>query len=338
MRLFITGASGYVGSVVTEKAVRQGHEVVGLARSDKSADKVRGLGAMPCRASLEDTAALAKAAQAADAVLHLGFIHEFDRPYVELLGTDIAAIRAMGAALDGSGKTLISTSGTSVVEPANGAETDEASPLASSPLRRRGEAEQETTGLAARGVRAMVVRLAPYVYGRGGSYFLPINLLAAARNGFALHVGDGSVMTSAGDVDATADLYLLALQKGAAGAVYNCTTEIDVRIKDMAQAIASALGVGTRSVTFEQAGELLGPATAQFLMRDKTNETYGAWTAQFLTAENRASSGKARRELGWQPQPQFPLCEDIVRGSYREMAEELKAQARGHGRPDRAVQ
>lgn len=327
MRLFITGASGYVGSVVTEKAVRQGHEVVGLVRSDKGADKVRALGAIPCRGSLEDTAVLAKAARAADAVLHLAFVHEFDRPYAELLGTDIAAIRAMGAALEGSGKVFISTSGTSVVEPANGAETDETSPLANNPLRRRGEAEQETTGLAVRGVRAMVIRLAPYVYGRGGSSFLPINMLAAARHGFALYVGDGSVMTSAGDVDATADLYLRALQKGAAGAVYNCTTETDIRIRDMAQAIATALGVGTRSVTFEEAGELLGSATAQFLMRDKTNEMYGAWTAQFLIAENRAASGKAKRELGWQPHPQFPFCDDIVRGSYRTMAAELKAQA-----------
>lgn len=327
MRLFITGASGYVGSVVTEMAVRQGHEVVGLVRSDQGADKVRALGATPCRGSLEDTAALATAARAADAVLHLAFVHEFDRPYAELLETDIAAIRAMGAALEGSGKVFISTSGTSVVEPDNGAETDEASPLASSPLRRRGEAEQETTGLAARGVRAMVIRLAPYVYGRGGSYFLPINMLAAARHGFAFYVGDGAVMTSAGEVDATAALYLRALHKGAAGGVYNCTTETSVRIKDLAQAIAAALGVGTRSVTFEQAGELLGSATARFLMRDKTNEMYGAWTAQFLVAENRASSSKAKRDLGWQPHPRFSFCDDIVRGSYRNMAAELKAQA-----------
>lgn len=327
MRLFITGASGYVGSVVTEKAVRQGHEVVGLIRSDKGADKVRRLGAIPYKGSLEDTDALARAAQESDAVLHLGFVHEFDRPYSELLEIDIAAIKAMGAALKGPGKALISTSGTSVVEPNNGAETDEETPLASSLLRRRGQSEQETIRLVSLGVRAMVIRLAPYVYGRGGSSFVPINMLTAAKYGFAPYVGDGAVMTSAGDVDASAELYLLALQKGSAGEIYNCTTETDVRIKDLAQAIATALGVSAKSVTLEQASEMLGSSTAQLLARDKANEMYGAWTAQFLVSENRASSGKAKRELGWQPRPKFSLCDDIVHGSYKKMASELKTQA-----------
>jgi nucleoside-diphosphate-sugar epimerase len=311
MRIFITGASGYVGSVVTEKALKAGHEVIGLARSAQSAEKIRKLGGKPLLATLEDAQKLADAAREADAVLHLGFVHEFDRPFEELIAIDTRAIQAMGKALAGSHKAFVTTSGTALVQSDNGKETPEDFPLREGHLSARGRAEQETTGLADIGVRAMVIRLAPYVYGRGGSYFVPMNIQAAAKYGFAPYVGDGNLMTTAADVDASAELYLLAMEKGEAGSVFNCSTETDLQIKQLAEAIATALGVKTKSVSAEQAGEMLG----QF-------------TAMFQQLENRASSAKACRELGWAPKPQYNVCDDIVRGSYKPLVEQLKREVK----------
>jgi nucleoside-diphosphate-sugar epimerase len=196
MRIFITGASGYVGSVVTEKAIQSGHEVVGLARSESSAAKVLKLGATPLLATLEDTEALAEAAQEADAVLHLGFVHEFDRPFEELVGVDMQAVRAMGQALSGSNKAFITTSATGIAAPDNGKETTEEAPHREGHLSLRGKPEAVTTGLT--GVRGMVVRLAPFVYGRGGSH-VPLQLQVAAKHGYAPYIGDGTTMTSTTD-------------------------------------------------------------------------------------------------------------------------------------------
>jgi len=311
MKIFITGASGYIGSVVTEKALQAGHDVVGLARSEHSAEKVKKLGAKPLLATLEDTEALAAAAREADAVLHLGFVHEFDRPYEEPISIDSKATQAIGSALAGSNKPLVTTSGTGVIQPNNGKETTEESPLAEGHFKVRGLGEKTTTDLSNVGVRAMVIRLAPYVYGRGGSFFVPTNMQVAAKYGFAAYIDDGSAMTTAVDVDAAADLYLLAVEKGKAGSVFNCSTENNVHLKQLAEAIATAIGVKTKSVAIEQA-----------------NEMYGPFIATFLHLENRASSAKALRELGWAPKAKYRLCDDIMYGSYKPLAQQLRSAAK----------
>jgi len=131
---------------------------------------------------------------------------------------------------------------------------------------------------------------------------------AAAKAGFAPYVGDGTAMTTAADVDAAADMYLLAMEKGKAGSVYNCGTENDVRIRQIAEAIATALGVSTKSVSSELAIELCGH-----------------FVATFLQLENRASSARAHQELGWAPKPKHKICDDIVLGSYKPLAEQLQA-------------
>jgi nucleoside-diphosphate-sugar epimerase len=310
MRIFITGASGYVGSVVTEKAVKAGHEVIGLARSQSSADKVRKLGGTPLLATLEDTTLLADAASKADAVLHLGFVHEFDRPYEELIAIDSKAISAMGRAMAGSNKPLITTSGTGAAAPDNGKETTEEAPFREGPLSVRGKAESVTTGLADSGVRGMVIRLAPFVYGRCGSH-VPVQLQVAAKYGFAPYVGDGTTMTSTTDVDAAADLYLRAMEKGKGGSVFNCTTETDMPFKKLAEAVATALGVPAKSVTPDQAAEMCSP-----------------FIAMLMQIESRAISAKARKELGWNPQPKYKLCDDIIHGSYKPLAEQLKREVK----------
>jgi nucleoside-diphosphate-sugar epimerase len=309
MRIFITGAGGYVGSVVSEKAISAGHNVLGLARSESSARKLKGMGVTPILGELEDLELLTKTAKEADAVLHLGFVHEFHRPFDELIAIDVAAIQALASGLVNTGKALIMTSGTGLTEADNGKETFEDSPLTKEALSHRVVSENTAIKFADQGVRSMTIRLAPFVYGRGGSFFVPITMQGAAKFGFAPYVGDGMTMTTAADVDAAADLYLLAMEKGKPGSVFNGTTETDVRLKDLATAIGKALDVPTKSVTPEEISEIVGP-----------------FIARFLQIENRASNQKAKRELGWQPAPQLKLLDDIVKGSYRPLAEKLKSE------------
>jgi nucleoside-diphosphate-sugar epimerase len=312
MRIFMTGASGYIGGVVAEKAIEQGHEVIGLARSEVSREKLKKQGVTPFPGDLESLDLLARGAAEADAVLHLGFVHDFTRPYEELIGIDKSAVRAMAKGIAGTGKPLITTSGTGVTAPdPNGAETNEDSPLDADPvLSLRAGAEADALSLAASGIRVNVIRLAPYVYGRGGSVFVPVLLKAAAAHGFAAYVDGGKNRTSSGNVDDVARLYLLAMEKAAQGTIFNGTTETDIPLRNLAEAIGAAVGVPAKSVSRSEADAICGP-----------------FVAKFLEMGNRASSAKATRELGWQPQSTLGLLEDIVRGSYRAFAESLKQEA-----------
>jgi nucleoside-diphosphate-sugar epimerase len=307
MRIFMTGASGYIGSVVAEKGIERGHTVVGLARNEASQERLRKMGVTPLPGDLESLDLLTQAAAASDAVLHLGFVHEFHRPYDELLAIDIAAIRAVGKGIAGSGRPLIMTSGTGVIAPdPHGLETNENSPITETPLKARVEAEQAALQLERSGVRSIVVRLAPYVYGRGGSVFVPALLKAAAANGVSPYVGEGTALTSSADVDAAADLYLLAAERAPGGSIFNCTTETTIHLRDLAEAIGIAVNVPVKSITREEAQQLVVP-----------------FIATFLEVPNRASSEKARKVLGWNPQPKRGLLDDITNGSYCELATSL---------------
>lgn len=308
MRVFMTGGSGYVGSVVLEKAIQAGHEVHGLARSESSAQKIKKLGGTPVMGTLQDLDVLRQGASKADAVLHLGFVHEFDKPYSQLIAIDIAAVDAMSEALKGTGKPLVTTSGTGVVESDNGKETHEASPV--DPANLRVGAEQAALKFATHGVRTIVIRLAPFVYGRGGSYFAPITVEASAKHGLAPYFGDGTHMTTTADVDAAADLYLLAMEHGQAGSIFNCSTQTDLRMKDLAESIGKALEIPVKSVESATIDSMVGP-----------------FTGKFLRSENRGSSAKARKELGWNPSPRFSLTEDILLGSYQPLVQKLKKEA-----------
>jgi len=311
MRIFMTGATGYIGSVVAEKAVAQGHTVVGLARSEASQEKLKKMGVTPVAGDLESLDILTRAASESDAVLHLGFVHEFHRPYDELLAIDMAAIRALGKGIAGTGKRLLMTSGTGVTEPdANGAETDEESPITNTPLKARVEAEQAALALESEDVSPVVLRLAPYVYGRGGSVFVPALLKAAAEHGVAPYVGDGTALTSSADVDAVAELYLLAAEKAPAGSILNGTTETDIPLRKLAGAIGKAVGVPAKSVSQAEAQAIVVP-----------------FIAMFMEIPNRGSNEKARRVLGWKPQPKRGLLEDITNGSYRKLATSLRAHS-----------
>lgn len=316
-RLFVTGASGYIGLVVVERAVRAGHTVEGLARSAEGAAKVARLGATPLLGDLKDLALLQAAAARADVVVHLAYTHDFTLPYDAVIAIEVAAVAAL--ARGAAGRPIIATSGTAFVAPApDGGWTDEASalcPPASHALVRRSEAERAVLGLP--GAHVVAVRLPPYVYGRGGSYFAPALMRLAAERGVAAWVaGAGAEAgrakhTSAVDVDDAARLYLALVARAKsvpAGSVYNCTADWP-STQQLAEAVGRAVGVPARGVSRAEAEALWGP-----------------FLTAFVDFENRASSAKAARELEWRPDAALGLCDDITRGSYAPLAATLRAQ------------
>lgn len=323
MRIFMTGASGYIGQVVAEKAIQRGHQVVGLARSADAGARLERMGVAPCLGTLQSLELLAQAASAADGAIHLGLDQSGASSFSEIMDIDRAAVRALAQGLAGTGKGLVTSSGTGVAaaDP-HGAETDEASPLSSHPwLKLRAAAEADALSLAARGVRVAAVRLPPFVYGRSGSSFVPMLLKAALEHGVSPYVGEGIHLTSAVDVDEAAELYLLALERSPEGCAFNCTSEIDIPLRALAEAVGSVTGTPTRSWAHAEVEAIFGP-----------------FATTFLATSNRPSSARAREVLGWQPRPQMKLLDDITHGSYLDLVRRLKQEAAGqepsrHPRP-----
>ncbi|KAB8360548.1 hypothetical protein FH972_024288 [Carpinus fangiana] len=306
-RLFVIGGSGYVGSVITELAVAQGYDVHGLSRTENSDEKLRSLGATAVRGDLTSVDVLRQESSEADVVIHLATAFTMGvGTYDDTKHIDIAAVDAIADGLAGTNKPLIVTNGTLVVEAdPTGAETTEKSPLAVSPVSGRGEVEQYSLALASRGIRVMVVRLAPYVYGRGGSgvgRFIGM----AAKTGKVTCVDAGRNHTTTVHVDDVASLYLLAAQKGKAGEVYNATTATNLTARQIFDAIAAAVGVSVQDIAHDDAVKHIGVTFA--------------W---FLRAENRASGAKAVKELGWQPEGDG-ILEEISGGSYHTLAQSLR--------------
>ncbi|OLN96644.1 Uncharacterized protein C2A9.02 [Colletotrichum chlorophyti] len=305
-RIFLTGASGYTGSVVTELAVSDGYEVHGLSRSDASDEKLRDLGAVPVRGDLTSLEVLRREAAEADIVLHLATAYVFGgEPYETIRPIDTAAVDAIADGLAGTNKPLVVTSGTLVV-PADptGAETTESTPAEQDPINTRIKTEMHSLGLASRGVRVMSVRMAPYVYGRGGSG-IALFMGIAAQTGSVTIVDGGKNRTTVVHVDDAARLFLLAAEKGRAGEIYNASSATEVTSRQISQEIATAVGVPLRDISKEDAVAQLGPMVSFF-----------------LSVENRASGKKARVELGWEPRGPG-ILEDITEGSYREVAKAI---------------
>jgi nucleoside-diphosphate-sugar epimerase len=307
MKIFVTGASGYIGKVVTEHAVRAGHVVEGLVRNQEAAAKVLQLGATPVPGDLQSFDVLAAAASRADVILHLAYIHDFSMDYSIVIDTEVKAVTALA---EGSrGKPLITTSGTAVVAPApDGGETGEMAPINEGfVLGKRVRAERAVLDLAKRGAHVIAVRLPPYVYGRGGSFFVPMLMEQAAKHGVSAWVEGTVKRTSDVDVDDVARFYLAAAERAPAGSLYNCTGETDVTTRQLAEAIGQALDVPARG-----------------LPRADVETLWGPFLTGFVDYDNRASSAKARRELGWRPQTKHGLLEDIITGSYSELARQLR--------------
>ena len=285
MRVFVTGASGHIGSALVPELLAAGHEVVGLARSEASAAALKAAGAEVQRGSLDDFASLRSAAAAADGVIHLAYKHDlaFGGDYAGAAAADLRAIEALGAALVGSNKPLVVTSGTLLLaHAAAGRVGTEDDRLAGGP---RADSENAAIALAAHGVRSSVVRLAPTVHSaldRGG--FVPSLIELARRNGFAAYVGDGANRWPALHTLDAARLYRLAVEAAPAGTRLHGAADEGVPFRAIAEAIGRGVGVPARSISPEDAGKSLGAL------------------AVLAQLDNPTSSARTREILRWQPE------------------------------------
>ncbi|KAJ0325781.1 hypothetical protein COL5a_007290 [Colletotrichum fioriniae] len=306
-RIFLTGASGYVGSVITELALQDGYQIHGLSRNDSSDSKLRNLGAVPIRGDLTSLDVLRHESQEADIIIHLATAYVFGgEPYETFRPIDTAAVDAIADALAGTDKPLVVTSGTlCVAADPTGAETTEASLADPEPINTRILTELHSLDLVKRRIRVMSIRLAPYVYGRSGSGIAQFMGIAAQTGGVTI-VDGGKNRTTNVHVDDAARLFLLAAEKGRAGEIYNASSATDVTSFQISEAISAAVQVPLRDISMEVAKTQLGQ-TISF----------------FLSVENRASGAKAKKELGWDPRG-LGILEDISKGSYVEVAKALR--------------
>lgn len=300
MKVFLTGATGYIGSVVAEKLKGKGHQVTGLARNEAAETKLREKGIEPLRGDLKDIESLKRGASESDATIHTAFIHDFS-DYEGGVKVENAAIAAFADALTGTNKPFIATSGAAFLGDTKEVEADEDFPYdRNSPFFLRSESEQDTLKMSQKGIRSVVLRLPLFVYGRGGSSFAPMMIGLAKAAGAANYVGAGNERVSAVHVEDAADLYVLALETSTAKNLYNVSAET-VSLRELNEAIARLLDVKAQSISME---------TAQ--------KQFGAMTG-FFTINSQLSSEKAGRELGWKPRANTTVADDIENGSYRNL-------------------
>ncbi|MFI7609272.1 SDR family oxidoreductase [Micromonospora sp. NPDC049366] len=303
MHVFVTGGSGQTGPTVVADLLAAGHTVTGLARSEASATKLRALGAAVHEGSLDDLDSLRRGAAAADGVLHMGYGGDFAKPE-EMMRRDINAIDTFGQVLEGTGKPLIITSGT-LVMPLNrlSDETDE--PLADGIAGFRVAGERACLALAARGVRAIVVRLAPTVHGPHDHGFIPMLIATARKSGVSAYVDDGANRWPAVQRQDAAQLFRLALEKAPAGSVLHGVAETGIAFKDIAETIGQGLGLPTASLTKDQA--------ATHYVSPFMGMLYGV--------DAPVSSIRTQQLLGWTPTREG-LLQDLRHGDYLTVDEE----------------
>ncbi len=301
MRVFVTGASGHIGSAVVPELLGAGHQVLGLARSDSSAAKLSAAGAEVLRGHLDDLDGIGQAAAAADGVIHLAFKHEAMRSgdFVGAAATDLRVVETIGAALEGSGRPFVSTSGTLILTMAGvagrlGTEQDvaDAGP--------RADSENTMIAFADRGVRSSVVRLPPLVHSSLDHHGFGPTLIAIAREeGVSGYVGDGSNRWPAVHTLDAARAYRLALEAAPAGSRLHAVADQGVPFRDIAGVIGRQLGVPTASVSPEEAGD------------------HFSFLGGLVSLDNPTSSDYTKQLLGWEP-VHPGLIEDLGEGHYFE--------------------
>jgi nucleoside-diphosphate-sugar epimerase len=276
MRVFVTGATGFIGSALIPELINAGHKVLGLTRSDAGVKSLAAAGAEVHRGSLEDLESLKSGAAKSDAVIHLAFVHDFSK-FLENCETDRRAIEALGSALAGSDRLLIATSGTLLVAPGRLA-TEEDAPTGTMP---RLNTEKEAAALVGPGVRFCLVRL-PQVHDQNKQGLVTYLVDIARAKGVSAYVGDGMNRWSAAHLSDTARLYRLALEKGSAGC-YHAVAEEGVPVRDIADVIGRRLKLPVVAKTQAEAAEHFG--------------TMGG----FAALDGAASSALTRERLGWRP-------------------------------------
>lgn len=311
MKVLLTGATGYVGSVIVERLQAHGHEVVALVRSRAVSDSLKNRGLEVCMGDLLDLSGLAAAASRADGVIHAGFAGMAD--FTAALEHDRLVALTFIDALTGSGKPFIySSGGMIVVDRSVGEPSDrlvrEDDPLTMTPafIQPRANAERDVLAAAEKGVRSIVLRLAS-VYGRGGSHFIPMLIRAIRQGGGGAYVGRGLNRWPHVHVEDAAEAYVLAFERAPAGSLFNVASE-DWDMKTVTEAVAVAAGFPgrTKSWTLEEAQQVWGPFAAP------------------LAANGRLASEKIRKELGWTPKGPS-VMEELTFGSYSQLASSLSA-------------
>jgi nucleoside-diphosphate-sugar epimerase len=292
MRVFVTGATGFIGSAIVKELIGSGHNVLGLARSDTAVASLKAAGADVHRGSLDDLESLRSGASTADGVIHTAFNHDFSK-FAANCETDRQVIEALGSALEGSNRPLVITSGTGLLAQGQLA-TEDSQALTTIP---RVASEQAAASVAARGVHVSVVRLSPSVHGDGDHGFVPMLLGFAREKGVSAYVGGGMNRWPAVHRLDAAHLFRLALEKNAAAARYHGVADEGVPFREIAAVIGRRLNLPVVAKSAEEAGDHFG------------------WFAHFAALDNPSSSQKTRELLGWQPK-QPGLISDLDNPRY----------------------
>lgn len=277
MKVFVTGASGFIGSAVVKELLAAGHEVTGLARSDESAKAISDLGAQVLKGSLEDLDVLKQGATNADGVIHTAFIHNFTQ-FAKSAETDRLAIEAMGEVLKGTDKPIVVSGGLLGLPKTNGFVT-EADAAPDAPR----ASEAAAMELAKNGVKASVIRLPPSVHDKGDKGFVPMIINVARTKGFSAYVGEGSNQWPAVHRLDAAHAFRLALEKAAQGVRYNLTGDEGIPVKEIAEIIGKELNLPVKSINADKAAE------------------HFDWMSRFIVFDNPATSYTTQEQLNWKP-------------------------------------
>ncbi|MCA9905295.1 MAG: SDR family oxidoreductase [Anaerolineae bacterium] len=291
MKVFVTGASGFVGSAVVRELLAAGHQVLGLARSDASAEMLAAAGAEVQRGSLEDLDSLRSGASAADGIIHTAFIHDFSN-FAHAAATDRTAIETLGAELEGSARPMIVTSGTGGLAAGRPVTEEDAAPPH---VPRFSEAAAEA--LAGRGVQVSILRLPPSVHGQGDHGFVPRLIEIARTKGVSAYPGDGSNRWAGVHRLDAAHLYRLALESAPSGTRVHAIAEEGILVREIAEAIGRQLNLPVVSIPVAQAGEHFG------------------FLGAFVSMDIPASSALTRQRFDWQP-TQITLLADLSQDYY----------------------
>ncbi|MDV9170822.1 SDR family oxidoreductase [Streptomyces sp. W16] len=276
MRVFVTGATGFVGGAVVRELLDSGHQVLGLARSDTSAERLAATGAEVHRGSLEDLDALRAGASASDGVIHTGFIHDFSN-YGPCVATDLSAVEALIETLAGSDRPLVISSVMS-----HGRTEDEIPDLTTHPEMPRLAAELATLAAAERGVRTSAIRL-PQVHGEGDHAFVPALIDIARAKGVSAYPGAGTNRWAAVHREDAALLYRLALENAPAGSVLHAVADEGVPVREIAEVIGKRLDLPVTSLPVEEAGAHFG------------------WLGHFVSPDLTGTSTLTQKRFGWTP-------------------------------------